>query len=338
MPHSPEYLYTTQIPVNYNPDAMAKACMKFFDEVLDPNDGMLVQELFGWHLWPEYNVHKAFMLYGSGRNGKGTLIRLIQAMLGKQNISNVSLQQLCDDKFMAAKLWGKMANLGGDLPAMDLSDTAVFKNLTGGDRTTVQNKFGHPFEFDNTAKLVFSANKLPKTPDDTYAFYSRWLILIFKNVFDVQTGTGDEDLDAKLHTPDELSGLLNFALRGLNRLRENDWKFSYSLSVKDVELMYKRLSEPVVAFLLDECIEEPEAYVYKGDLYAAYKRYALKNHTNVMSAKKFWVGMKDQSEIACFDYRPDNYGQWAVKGIRCKSLEQEKKVVATPIQATAQIF
>lgn len=329
VPHTPENLSTIQLPVIYDPQAMPDATWKFLAEVLEQDDKhddfKLVQELLGWLLWPEYNVHKAFMLVGSGRNGKGTLLRLMQAMLGKANVSNVSLQQLCDNRFMAAQLYGKLANLGGDLPAIDISDTATFKGLTGGDMVEVERKFGHPFGFDNIAKLGFSANKLPKTPDETYAFYSRWLIIEFKHVFDVQAGTGDEDLDAKLQTPEELSGLLNLALHGLQRLRENNWKFSYSKTVEDVEVMYKRLSEPVVAFLMDECIEDsdPNAFVYKSDLYSAYKRYELKNHLKPSSPKRFWMAMKEQSEIACADYRPDKFGEWAVKGLRVKGLKPE---------------
>lgn len=225
--HTPGHLSTIQLPVEYNPQAVCPAINKYLDEVLDPEDRPLVEELFGWMLWPAYSVHKAVMLVGSGRNGKGTLLRLMASVLGKPNISDVSLQQLCDNRFMPAKLYGKMANLGGDLPAIDISDTAAFKGLTGGDRMTVENKYGQPFEFDNRAKLVFSTNKLPKTPDDTYAFYSRWILIVSRHVFDVQQGTGDEGLDKKLQNPEELSGLLNIALNGLKRLKANGWKFSY---------------------------------------------------------------------------------------------------------------
>jgi phage/plasmid-associated DNA primase len=53
------------------------------------------------------------MLLGPDRNGKGTLLRLITALLGKRSISNVNLQELVADKFAKADLYGKMANIGG---------------------------------------------------------------------------------------------------------------------------------------------------------------------------------------------------------------------------------
>jgi phage/plasmid-associated DNA primase len=241
------------------------------------------------------------------------------ALLGKANISDVSLQQLCDNRFMPAKLYGKMANLGGDLPAIDISDTATFKGLTGGDRMTVENKYGQPFEFDNRAKLVFSTNKLPKTPDDSYAFYSRWILIVFRHVFDVQQGTGDEGLDKKLQSPEELSGMLNIALDGLQRLKANGWKFSYSKTAEDVELLYKRMSDPIVAFLIDACEENFDAYIEKAEFYNAFKEYSQKNAIKPISPKKFWSGLKDQSEIPVSDYRPDNFSPRYVKGVALKT-------------------
>ncbi|MGD0954098.1 MAG: phage/plasmid primase, P4 family [Methanotrichaceae archaeon] len=316
--HTPDLLSTIQLPVEYDPNAVCPAIDKFRGEVLDPNDKDLVEEILGWLLWPAYSVHKAVMMVGSGRNGKGTLLRLMVAMLGKANVSDVSLQQLCDNRFMPARLYGKTANLGGDLPAIDISDTAAFKGLTGGDRMTVENKFGQPFEFDNRAKLVFSTNRIPKTPDDSYAFYSRWILIVFSHVFDVQKGTGDEGLDKKLQMPEELSGMLNAALRGLKRLQSNDWKFSYSKTVEDVELLYKRLSEPVLAFLLDECMAEFDESVEKTVFYNAFKRYSDKHGLKPMSQSKFWRALKDQSEIPVSDYRPDGNQPRCVRGVRLK--------------------
>jgi len=129
------------------------------------------------------------------------------------------------DRFAKADLYGKMANIGGDLPAKDLSDTAAFRNLTGGDDNRAQEKYRNAFNFRNKAKMFFSANVLPRSPDDTYAYYSRWILLEFLNIFDPRSGTGDPDLDSKLQTPEELSGLLNIALAGLDRLRSNGWRF-----------------------------------------------------------------------------------------------------------------
>jgi DNA repair photolyase len=152
--------------------------------------------------------------------------------------------------------------------------------------------------------MLFSANQLPRSPDDTYAYYSRWILLEFLHTFDPRSGTGDPDLDSKLQTPEELSGLLNIALAGLKRLRANGWRFSYNKTVEDVEIMYKRNANPVVAFLMDECEEDPEAYIEKGVLQSQFRRYCEKHGIRPITVKRFSSLLIDQSVIPISDYRP----------------------------------
>lgn len=311
LPHTPDCPSTAQLDVVYKPEAKALKIEKFLRDVAQSKDIPLIKEIIGWLLWPDYNIHKAVMLLGSGRNGKGTLLRLITAFLGKTNVSNVTLQELVAGRFAKADLYGKLANVGGDLPSKDLSDTASFRNLTGGDDNRAQEKYRPAFSFRNTAKLLFSANVLPRSPDDTYAFYSRWILIEFKNIFDVQKGTGDPDLEAKLTTPDELSGLLNLALEGLARLRSNGWRFSYDLTVDDVEMMYKRNANPVLAFLMDECEAEADGYVEKQVFYYRFAEYAKKHNLRPLTMVKFAELLKDQAEIPISSYRP-----WRAQGDR----------------------
>lgn len=312
LPHTPDYLSTAQIDVSYNPKAKAPKIQKFLKETAQSADLALIEEIIGWLLWPDYHVHKAIMLVGPGRNGKGTLLRLITAFMGRKSISNVTLQDLVSDTFAKSDLYGKLANIGGDLPSKDLSDTAAFRNLTGGDDNRAQEKFRPAFNFRNKAKMLFSANVLPRSQDDTYAFYSRWILLEFLNRFVLDDGTADPDLDAKLQTPEELSGLLNIALDALKRLKARGWRFSYTKTVEDVEQMYKRNANPVFAFLMDEC-EAGEAtdYIEKSVFFDRFKDYVKKHNLRPMSTTKFGELLKDQTEIPVSNYRP-----WVERGDR----------------------
>jgi P4 family phage/plasmid primase-like protien len=311
-PHSPEYLSTAQLDVLYNPAAKAPKIAKFIQEVAQSGDVALIEEIVGWLLWPDYHIHKAVMLVGPGRNGKGTLLRLITAFVGKKSVSNVTLQDLVSDTFAKSDLYGKLANIGGDLPAKDLSDTSAFRNLTGGDDNRAQEKYRPAFSFRNKAKMLFSANVLPRSSDDTYAFYSRWILIEFLNRFVIDDGTADPDLDSKLQTPEELSGLLNIALVGLQRLKANGWKFSYKKTAEDVEVMYKRNANPVFAFLMDEC-EAGNAtnYIEKSVFFDKFNDYVKKHNLRPMSVTKFGELLKDQTEIPVNTFRP-----WVDRGDR----------------------
>jgi putative DNA primase/helicase len=141
------------------------------------------------------------------------------------------------------------------------------------------------------AKLLFSANALPKTKVYDEAFYNRWIIIPFMNSM---LGKEDPKLTEKLTSPEELSGIINLALAGLKRLKDNGWKFTYG---DDAAAFYKRNCEPVIAFLEERC-EVSDGYVVKSKLVEAYNEYAKEmNLPMAASKKKFGTTMKDQTAI-----------------------------------------
>lgn len=298
MPHTPDHVSFTQLPVNYDPKADCPIIKKYLHEVVKPEDIPLLIEVAGWTIhWWEYRPHKAVMLYGVGRNGKGTFLRLLTAFLGPDNVSCVGLQKLVSDRFAPIDLVNKAANLAGDLPARDLSDSDMFKSMTGQDMVRVENKGEKSFNYTNWAKMIFGANKLPKTPDNTDGFYSRWIIIEFPFRFGPGGRPIDNELEAKMQSPEELSGLLNLALEGLQRLKANGFEFSYRLTLEDVRHMYMRLSDPVFAFVQDCCEVDFEGYISKKDLHRAYKKYAAEYHLQPVTPKKFSQSIEDQDLI-----------------------------------------
>jgi putative DNA primase/helicase len=319
-PHSPEAFYTVQLPVLYNPEAKCLGIEKFLREVVAPEDIPLLEEIVGWLLWRPYDIHKAIMLYGAGRNGKSAFLRLLEAFLGVKNVSHVNLPKLVGDRFAAIDLVGKAANIFGDLPAKDLSETEIFKAATGGDTIRVEDKFKKAYDHRNTAKMVFSANRLPKTPDDTDGFYSRWIIIRFPNQFGTEERPLNADLDKELSTPEELSGLLNLALEALQRMKANGWQFSYRLTLEDIRDMYRRLSDPVYAFLQDCCEASEEGYVIKAVLYNEFKEYAAVMKLPPITLKKFITSMEEQSYIPVEAFKPqtDEGQKKAWLGIKLK--------------------
>jgi putative DNA primase/helicase len=255
--HTPGLLSFVQLPVSYRRKATCPKIMKFLDEVLYPEDVIVIQELFGYVLWKGYPSAKAFMLIGEGSNGKSTLINLIKALLGNQNTSARGLQELEIDRFAKADFHSKLANLYADLPDVALKSTGIFKMLTGGDLISAQRKFQNPFNFVNYAKLIFSANKVPEVHDDTEAFFRRWILITFPDKFEGEKA--NKNLLSELTTEQELSGLLNWAIEGLKRLQSNGWNFSNSRSTEEIREEYIRKSSPVDAFFFDCMILDPES-------------------------------------------------------------------------------
>lgn len=320
LPFSPDYYLTVKIPVKFDPTADCPRIKQFFRDVLHEEDIPVMFELFGFCLYRRYFIHKAFMFVGSGRNGKSTVINLLRRFLGPQNVANVPLQAFAENRFAAAELYGKLANTFADMSSEALRDTGLFKTLTGEDTIEAERKFKNPFRFTNYAKLIYSCNRLPETYDDSDAFFARWIIINFPNKF--EGDKADKNLINKLATPEELSGLLNLALLGLWRLLERG-EFSKGVSTEEVREIYLRMSNPVAAFVMD-CIEvDPEGFVPKKDLYAAFCEYCRNNKLPTVSEATFHKKLIRQVRVE--DYRPKIQGKrvhtW--RGIRLKQPEPE---------------
>jgi len=271
-PFGPDYFILNSLPVLYDPQADCKAFEKFISEIVAPEDVPVLQEVCGYCLWRNYPFHKATMLVGEGANGKSTFLETLRRVLGEENVSTIPLHDLETNSFARSSLYGKLANIYPDLSDRALRSTGYFKMLSGGDTVSAEFKFRDRFEFKNYAKLIFSCNKVPESPDDTTAFFRRWIIINFPKQFLEGDPKTDPNLLQKLSTNDELSGIFNWALEGLERLLKNG-KFSTGKSVEEVREQYIRASDPVKAFAMD-CIEEKAgSLVQKDEVYKAFIEY-----------------------------------------------------------------
>jgi len=286
LPHNPEYLSSIRIPVRYEPEAVCPAIDQFFADTLPEDCLDLAYELFGYCLIPDTSFQKAFMLLGAGANGKSKFLGLLQSFIGRQNCSAESLQDLGENRFRVASLVGKLVNVFSDLPAKLLDDTALFKALVSGDAISAERKGEQSFEFENHARLVFSANELPRTKDLSHGFFRRWVIIRFPNSFPEGSPKRDPNILAKITAPEELSGLLNQAIKALVRLFMQKG-FSTPASV-DAEVNAYRSENDNVRIFFDECCElRVGAMVSKEQLYKSYEKWCHAGNYRAISRNKF---------------------------------------------------
>jgi len=270
IPHSPDFKSTIRIPVEYNQAATCPNVDKFFETTLPSDCIDIVDELFGVALIPFVKFEKAFMLSGTGANGKSTFLTLLENFIGSDNVSKVPLQELDENRFKRADLFGKLLNVFADLDSRALKSSTYFKTIVSGDAIDAERKHRDPFSFRPHARLVYSANQLPTAYDKTFAYYRRWCILPFPHQF---TGKkADKTLEYKLANPTELSGLLNRALRGLDRLFKN-MDFTESQTVHEALEDYKRQNDPLTAFVKDCCEFDPNAKTERTVIFDAYSTY-----------------------------------------------------------------
>lgn len=282
--HTPSYLSTVQLNVEYNPQAHCPQFEKFLNEVLDCRLIPLVQEILGYLLTTNTSAQKSFVLLGPARTGKSTLLWVVEyLLLGKKNVSNIPWQEI-GDKFKTAELLGKLANVFSDLPSKSIDDTGIFKVVTGEDYLMAEKKNKNPFKFRPFARLVFSCNELPKNyVDRTEGFYRRLIIVTFNRQID--KNKIDKALKYKFQR--EKEGILNWALEGLRRLYENNFEFSENELTDEVKKEYKRENNNVISFV-EECCEIDSLFsCSRIEIYESYKEFCGESGLKALSQIKF---------------------------------------------------
>jgi len=305
-PFTPTKVFFSKIPVKYVPGAVCPLIDTFLTEVLSsPEDKDVFYELAGFGLVKNYFMEKAFMFVGNGRNGKTKSIELLKRLVGNNNCASVPLSSIDSNSPFVWKLWKRFFNLAGDVNSKDLKDTAMFKQLTGGDSISANIKFKNVIEFHNYAKLVFACNELPRVYDYSDGFWERWVLLEYPYKFvelsEYEKLTPEENkfckikdpqIIDKITTPEEMSGFLNMALLGLFRLFKNK-KFSYTPGSVEVKNKWIRKADSFMAFCMD-CLEGDYASkITKKEVRRRYKEYCTKHKVSGASDKSIKITLQE---------------------------------------------
>ena len=285
-PHNPAVVSTTRIPVEWDENAECPEIDEFFRQIFPEDATELATEILGYMLYNDNPLHKAILLHGTGRNGKGTFLRLARALVGGNNVSAVTPQDLDGSVFASAQLHGKLANLVGDVDPRIFKSTERFKQLTGGDYMPAQHKYGQPFVFRCRALMVAAFNSLPRTADTTEGFFSRWIVIPFTGFY--PAGKADTGLIHKLTSPTEMQGLLRASVAGLQQLL-NRGAFRMPESVRKATEHFRIEADPIRGFISDRITvaNDTKAWLSRAEIYSDYVAWAGTNGFSQMSSSRF---------------------------------------------------
>lgn len=330
-PFTSEKIFFNKLPVTYNPSAVCPQINKFLNDVLPiEEDKEVIFELGGFCLYNEYLFEKGFMFVGNGRNGKDKTLELIKRLLGIENCASLPLVSLQPDSFAISELFGKKANIAGEIGNQDLKDTSMFKALTGRSLISAKRKFLNDINFVNYAKFIFACNDLPMVYDISKAFWDRWVLIEFPYIFVTKEEMNntkikdrtklklrDESIIERITTEEEMSGLLNKFLEGLSRLMIHK-NFSLTKGTAEIKNIWIRKSNSFIAFCMDNIVEEYEGRISKKELRKRYASYCKKHsiptksdfvikrvlqetygatETRDSDSVSFWEGVKWQNQL-----------------------------------------
>lgn len=270
----PEDRITMSTGIDYDPTATCPRWDRFLLEVLEDEDvARYLQRLVGYSLTAEAKLHLLIFLMGVGRNGKGTFIRLLERALG-------DYAQVISSHAFAAERRNAHSTEVADLELSrfayceELGDGTLnaerLKDLSGGGTKVARKMRENTRQFRQTWQLWFTTNKLPKSDDNTWGFWSRLVAIAFPNQFKAEDEPTLEETLA-----DELPGILAWAVRGsVEWYRDGLGETPVAVIEKTAE--YREDMDPVEPIIqrgyFARC--DDDIWTPTETLFLAYKEYA----------------------------------------------------------------
>jgi putative DNA primase/helicase len=275
-----------KLPFGYNPAAQCPKFYAYLNRVLpDIEKQKVISEYLGYVFIRNtvLKLEKSLILYGSGANGKSVFFDIVQKLLGSSNVSNFTLQSLTDPNgYTRSMLTGKLVNYASEISSK--MNPTLFKQLVSGEPVEARMIYGKPFILRDYARFIFNTNVLPKDLEHNTGFFRRFIIIEFD-----QTITDEEKnpMLANEIIEDELPGVFNWILDGLNRLLQQG-DFSKCTAAQQAVERYRKDSDSVALFLEDgNFTSSKDDRIALKEFFSQYREFCKDSNYNCCSNKAF---------------------------------------------------
>ena len=259
-----------------------------------------MQKALGYCLSGDTSLECFFILYGNTtRNGKSTLTETINHIWGDyaRTVQPQTLAKRPSDGSVAtpdiARLKGaRIVNVPEPEKGLELN-TALVKQLTGGDTYTGRFLRENPVEFSPEFKIFINSNHLPNTSDDTIFSSGRIKMLPFDRHFSVE----EQDLTLKrqFRRWENMSGILNWLIEGYRLLRAEGLVVPVRVKVAVEE--YRQELDEIGAFFSDEVGESHGNRVPTSEMYIHYGRWSKENGYRPMNNRRFVGELRRRCDV-----------------------------------------
>ncbi len=287
---SPEYFFVNNIPHNLGDSEETPIIDSLLESWVGPENKQLLYEILAYSILPDYPIHKFFILFGSGRNGKSSFIKLLTNFVGEENTVSTDLALLSNsqNRFESARLYHKLVAFCNETDYEILKKTGLIKSLTGNDKIRGEYKFKKQFSFRNYAKIIIATNVIPLSSDSSDAFYSRAIIVDFPNTFKKA-----KDI-IKSIPEEEYENLGRKSIRILRELLERG-EFTNEGSIEEKREKYEMRANPIKLFINEKCETDINGYIPSSEFIYEFNKWI--QSANIKIYKKSWNWRKEIKPI-----------------------------------------
>jgi putative DNA primase/helicase len=271
--HAPDRFNLHCLRFEFDPEAGCPRWTRFLNEVLEGDTARiaLLQEWFGYVLCGGTELQKILSMFGPKRCGKGTVMRILTALLGPVYVAAPPTLDSLAGTFGQEKLIGTRLAVLGDVQWVGsrLGEVVgILLSISGEDFQSIHRKNRTDWKGRLGTRFMIAGNDRPKFSNASTALAGRMEQLQFRVSF-----YGREDAGLEKRLVAELSGIFNWALGGWRRLLRNGKRFTQSDLGLAAKEEVERSASPVTAFVRDECVLRIEAKVELDELHRAYVRW-----------------------------------------------------------------
>lgn len=270
-PSTSRLFITSALDYDYDAEAPRPDSWHDFLAGLWPDDGEsrdALAEVFGYMLTDDTSQQKMFMLIGPPRCGKGTILRVLESMVGAHNRVSPSLAGV-GTQFGLQPLIGKRVAMISDARLSGKADQQpIVENMlriSGEDAVTIDRKNKEAWSGKLPTRFMLASNELPAFSDASSALANRFVLFKFTRSF---LGSEDPGLTSRLLK--ELPGVVLWALEGLDRLHKRGYLLEPAAS-REMAQELREQTSPVSVFVAEKCILSNMCSVERGELFTAWR-------------------------------------------------------------------
>lgn len=278
---------TTGVEYDFDPYAQATNWYRLLFDLADSLSRGVVdflQEFAGYSLTTDNSHEIAVWLYGKPGSGKSTFLTGLQTMLGNR-AGLLGLADIENNRFALANLPGKTLAISTEQPGDYIASTHILNALISGETVTIDRKFRDAVQLTPKAKLCWAMNELPRVSDPNSGIFRRVKVVEFPAIPEANRNPALKE-GIKAEGP----GILNWALEGLDRLRQRG-RFEIPPEIVSATKDFQQNNDIPARFVEEACYTgydgQTEPYKTQGSaLYRRYKDWCIENGHKPLSSTK----------------------------------------------------
>jgi P4 family phage/plasmid primase-like protien len=311
--HSANNRFTYQLPISYKRQTNPTPVIEYLKSTGCDQD--LLIQIPSQSILSKWGktYKKCYLLKGEKNSGKTTFLKMLNTkFFGKENCSNIPLQDLINEKHSLYGIVGKLVNISDDLPRIRLDDVGQFKALTGGGIISINRKYHDTFSYENDTTFVFATNDYPPVSQDDPAFWERWCLIEFNNAHEI-----DPTFEERVFDDEFMSALLNLVIENIQKIIKGTIKSDLYTVTRGKWL---NGSDPFYRFIGTRLEFDGDSCIKKSELYTEYQNYCKEQEIVSTSLKDFSSLMIKHGAKNC---QPtiDGKRQRCYQGFRIKMLD-----------------